>query len=151
MQTFLAYPEFVQSAQVLDNRRLGKQRVEAWQIYNTLAIGPYTLNGRKTPWYNHPAVQMWKDYDSTLLLYGISICNEWIRRGFKDTLMDKFMFEFNNSQVPLNIPYWMGNDEFHASHRSNLLRKDYNWYSQFGWTESNNLSYVWPTKTLVTK
>ena len=32
MQTFLPYPDFVKSAQCLDYRRLGKQRVEAKQI-----------------------------------------------------------------------------------------------------------------------
>lgn len=32
MQTFLPYPEFIKSAQCLDNKRLGKQRVEAKQI-----------------------------------------------------------------------------------------------------------------------
>lgn len=38
------------------------------------------------------------------------------------------------------LPY----PDFHASHRSNLLRKDPVWYSQFNWTEPNNLPYVWP-------
>ena len=36
MQTFLPYPDFTQSAKTLDYRRLGKQRVEAWQILNAL-------------------------------------------------------------------------------------------------------------------
>ena len=36
MQTFLPYPSFDASAKVLDYRRLGKQRVEAYQILNTI-------------------------------------------------------------------------------------------------------------------
>ena len=32
MQTFLPYPDFARSARCLDNRRLGKQRVESYQI-----------------------------------------------------------------------------------------------------------------------
>ena len=32
MQTFLPYPDFAESAAVLDSKRLGKQRVEALQV-----------------------------------------------------------------------------------------------------------------------
>jgi hypothetical protein len=36
MQTFLPYPNFKKSLQILDYRRLGKQRVEAYQIIRIL-------------------------------------------------------------------------------------------------------------------
>ena len=36
MQTFLPYPNFADSLDCLDYRRLGKQRVEAFQIINAL-------------------------------------------------------------------------------------------------------------------
>ena len=41
MNTFLPYPSFTKSAKCLDYRRLDKQRIEAWQIYNTLKQGEY--------------------------------------------------------------------------------------------------------------
>jgi hypothetical protein len=41
-------------------------------------------------------------------------------------------------------PPWLGDEAFHASHRSNLLRKNPEWYGQFGWTEPDDLPYVWP-------
>jgi hypothetical protein len=34
----------------------------------------------------------------------------------------------------------------HDSHRSNLLRKDPQWYGQFGWTVPDDLPYVWPVR-----
>jgi hypothetical protein len=37
MQTFLPYPDFRKSAEVLDRQRLGKQRVEGLQLINSLA------------------------------------------------------------------------------------------------------------------
>ena len=37
MQTFLPYADFQRSAQVLDYKRLGKQRVEALQIHNIVS------------------------------------------------------------------------------------------------------------------
>ena len=42
------------------------------------------------------------------------------------------------------MPSWLGDLDFHASHRSNLLRKDPEWYGQFGWNDPHDLPYVWP-------
>lgn len=144
MQTFLPYPSFVESAKCLDNKRLGKQRVEAYQILKTLLKGPIT-NGKKTPWYNHPVVKMWKGYEFQLLVYAQTICREWRRRGFNDTVLDKLV-QINQVELPEITPAWLGTDKFHKSHRSNLLRKELNWYRQFKWKESDNLPYFWPTK-----
>jgi hypothetical protein len=131
MQTFLPYADFVQSARCLDWRRLGKQRVEAMQIHNTL------VNGSR--WENHPAVLMWSGFENALLSYMNECIREWISRGYNNTMKIADVESFE-------LPDWFGLDVFHASHRSNLLRKDFNWYSQFGWPESNGLEYYWPTK-----
>jgi len=140
MQTFLSYPSFSLSAQCLDTKRLGKQRVEAYQILRVLV-------GESQGWKNHPAVKMWKGYEWALWSYGQDICVEWIRRGFKDTCLGKIEgmegYDVVNASK-FKRPEWLGDDSLHASHRSNLLRKDPIHYSQFGWTEPDSLSYVWP-------
>ena len=141
MQTFLPYPDFKQSAKSLDNKRLGKQRVEAWQIYQSLTIEDYG-------WKNHPIVKMWKGYEKALLFYGYEISDEWKSRGFKDIMKQRFMEEigkkyFTDRLLKSELPYWFSIENFHASHRSNLLRKDITWYGQFGWTETPDLEYVW--------
>jgi hypothetical protein len=41
------------------------------------------------------------------------------------------------------LPDWIGDDRVHASHRSNLLRKDYDFYSQYNWTEPTDIQYHW--------
>jgi hypothetical protein len=41
-------------------------------------------------------------------------------------------------------PNWIGDEKFHASHRSNLLRKDKEFYGKFGWAEPDDLPYFWP-------
>lgn len=139
MQTFLPYESFLKSARCLDNKRLGKQRVEAWQILNTLL-------GKSEGWKNHPAVKQWEGSEHWLCLYGAVCCYEWTTRGFSDSLQDKFCLNagllFSND----TYPSWLGNEEYHASHRSNLLRKDPEWYGQFGWVEADNLPYYWPSK-----
>lgn len=178
MQTFLPYPSFTQSASCLDNKRLGKQRVECLQILHCLNKGEYICNKCKepwheylplkckcqfsspikTPWYNHPAVQMWKGYELTLCCYGIEICQEWKKRGYKDTTLDKIYHIFwtlcenkvknKTYSQDISYPVWFGDEQFHASHRSNLLRKDPIYYGKFGWKENSDLPYVWPSKTL---
>lgn len=137
MQTFLPYSDFDASAYVLDNRRLGKQRVEAYQILRTLL-------GETGGWRNHPAVKMWRGYEGALFLYGFAVCREWRHRGFKDTMLVKFMLAERNLCVGGPCPPWWDDDAFHASHRSNLLRKDPDFYSQYGWKEPHDLPYVWP-------
>lgn len=163
MQTFLPYSDFTKSAQCLDNRRLGKQRVECLQILNTLSKRRFTCPSckqgrdnstcadcqekcRVTPWYNHPAVKMWKGYEISLAAYGVIICNEWIKRGWDDTCKEKILPYLYKTTGSLVDPPWLGNKIFHASHRSNLLRKDFDYYAQFNWTEPTTLEYVWPVK-----
>ena len=152
MQTFLPYSSFVDSAKCLDNKRLGKQRVEAKQIYLALSYGPeqrFIINGntfvKKTPWYNHPAVKMWKGHEGSLLYYIHVVCTEWVHRGFKDSVLDWAKSVVSTpSDASFMDPAWNRNENLHAAHRSNLLRKNPEWYGKFGWTEPDNLPYVWP-------
>jgi len=140
MQTFLPYSNFNASALVLDRQRLGKQRVETLQIMRTIAgISP----GKG--WINHPATKMWIGHENFLMMYQEAIVGEWLSRGYKDTCLDKTYQVFETIDSSFTYPEWLGDKYFHASHRSNLLRKDYEYYSQFGWTEPIDIEYVWPT------
>ena len=137
MQTFLPYNCFYESAKALDYRRLGKQRVEAMQLVNSTYKLLQDPNA-KVGWANHPARTMWTGYMDALKHYHNVIVEEWIRRGFKNTM--KF-YEIPSSIV---LPHWLGDERIHASHRSNLIRKDPAYYSQFNWAESADIPYHWP-------
>jgi len=130
MQTFLPLPSFTASAQALDYRRLGKQRVEAMQILNT-------LTGKSTGWKTHPAVKMWVGHENALAAYMDACIDEWVSRGYRNTMRVV-------RPTGIIMPPWFGDDAFHASHRSNLLRKSPDFYSRFGWIEGPDLPYVWP-------
>jgi hypothetical protein len=129
MQTFLPYPDFKKSLYALDYRRLGKQRVEAYQIIRALRYGG--------GYSHHPAVIMWRGHINALKLYYNYALDEWIRRGYENRMQ----------KMPIHgrivFPQWFGNDKFHAAHRSNLLRKDHNYYGHFGWQEKPDLPYFW--------
>ena len=134
MQTFLPYTDFAKCAQTLDRLRLGKQRIEVLTILRTL------LDGKKG-WHNHPAVKMWSGYEQALVRYGIAMCQEWRRRGYKDTTQPKIeAFLVHKSW---QLPHWVGG-KIHRTHQSNLLRKDYKYYRRFFLSVPLDLAYYWP-------
>ena len=62
VNTFLPFANFKKCAKVLDNKRLGKQRVEAKQIISILTDATKTKG-----WRSHPAVLMWKGHAKALM------------------------------------------------------------------------------------
>ena len=137
MQTFLPYPDFLESAIVLDYRRLGKQRLEAMQLVNSIKKLEDNPNV-KVGWHNHPARRMWIGWVDALKLYHNVMIDEWIRRGYNNTM------QYYPMTKTVQYPPWIGDDRVHSSHRANLLRKDYKYYSMFGWKETPETNYFWP-------
>lgn len=132
------------SAQDLDNKRLGKQRVEAYQILKANL-------GLTQGWRNHPAAIMWRGHEGALCQYTLAVCDEWIKRGYKDTIrvqVIRIMEEL--PEEAFETPWWIGIPEFHESHQSNLRRKNPIYYN---YSIEDDRSYVWPRedKTLKTK
>lgn len=84
---------------------------------------------------------MWEGYEESLKQYYNTMIREWKARGYNNS-MQLYYIDCKN----LIQPEWLGNEEFHASHRSNLLRKDKQYYSQFKWIEPDDLEYVWPVR-----
>ena len=87
----------------------------------------------------------------------------WLSFGYRDTCREKILsmlgeHGYSGSEKKLEeryeaalagtdrafLPPWFGDEAFHRSHRSNLLRKEPQWYGQFGWTEPADLAYEWP-------
>jgi hypothetical protein len=83
---------------------------------------------------------MWVGCENALKEYLNTMIMEWVSRGYKNNML----YETINTEYPIKYPWWLGKEEFHASHRSNLLRKDRKWYSLFKWKEEDNIPYVWP-------
>ena len=141
MQTFLPYKNPIDTAKVLDYKRLGKQRSETIQILNKL-LCPSDKKGR----IHHPAVLMWKGYESYLLkVYLRSIMDEWVRRGYKNIKSEESynrLYQYVKNIEPIE-PHWFKDDKFFLSHKSNLVRKSPEYYKPiFG--VSGDLPYIWP-------
>lgn len=73
--------------------------------------------------------------------------HEWHEtRGFKKyvlsvktstSIIEKYLSKEDN------IPWWLGKPLFHDSHKSMLLKKKPEHYSQFGWNVPD-IQYIWP-------
>lgn len=150
MQTFLPYADFERSARSLDRKRLGKQRVEVIQVVRGLVVPGYG-------WRRHPAVLMWKGYEEALGRYGLTTCEVWTERGFADTCAATIVADLAaagvtqiRAQAALAVagalPPWLGDEAFHRSHRSSLVRKDPDHYRALFPDVPDDLEYVWPVR-----
>jgi len=148
VQTFLPHPDFDECARVLDDRRLGKQRVEVLQLVRALTRPEHG-------WRHHPAARMWRGHEEALAAYGAAICREWVRRGYADTCDATIAQDVRaagvrrvRSQAELAeagaLPPWLGDEALHRSHRSNLVRKDPEHYRPAFGDVPDDLPYVWP-------
>jgi hypothetical protein len=172
VNTFLVSHDFEKSASQLDSRRLGKQRVEAYQILNLIEnirilsgqsgircegdFGSFVSKIRK--WYHkqdfvyilettgkveeliehyekdnivlennqrqiklgfcrHPIVEMWFGYEDALREYIDAHINEWIQRGYKNTMK---VYGIKAKKYPEWI-YW---EIFHNNHKGSLIKKE---------------------------
>lgn len=136
----------------LDRQRLGKQRVEAAQILEILLNQPILPKNLDSlipfdrsfkAWTTHPVLMMWKGYEEWLKLYLACSIGEWTSRGYTNNIIVPSYDA--STQIP---PSWLGLEEFHQSHRSNLLRKFPEHYRSFWPNEVDDLPYFWPSQSL---
>ena len=140
MQTFLTHPDFKTSFEVLDDKRLGKQRVETFQILNSILGRPKKDGTPYKGWTNHPCCVMWRDYVNALKLYHNLCIDEWVKRGRNNTMLHEVI------EGDIVMPICLGFEDFHSSHRANLLRKDTEFYGKYNWKENPEDPYVWMDK-----
>jgi len=87
MNTFMPYSDFLSSVKCLDNKRLGKQRLECYQMIQLF------LDENKTAWRRHPAFVMWHGHPESLVAYFFFCCNEFRARGYNENLAQRMIDE----------------------------------------------------------
>ncbi|PZF58818.1 hypothetical protein DEJ23_03210 [Curtobacterium sp. MCSS17_008] len=145
MQTFLPYADFRASAEVLDDKRLGKQRVETLQVMRALTLPDYG-------WQHHPVVAMWRGYRPALMAYQDATCRVWLERGHADTCLEKTLLDLGRVPEDLAayergdflVPAWNADPAVHRSHRSKLVQKAPEHYRPLFPDVPDDLDYVWP-------
>lgn len=156
MQTFVPEGDDLELGfSKLDRQRLGKQRVETFQILNVLRgidkNGDYKVH---KGWVNHPCTTMWRGHAYALAHYGYLCCVEWINRGYNDTMSWRFYDAMESMRCDnilesgtwnLQRPSWLTDDAVIVTHKSNLIRKDPEHYQPHWPDIPDNLEYLWPT------
>lgn len=148
MQTFVPFASYKKSAKSLDNKRLGKQRVEGCQILATLV-------GLSDGWRTHPAVKMWAGHEGALATYTLVMCEEWINRGYEDTRREFIHEVYASDWIPAGstiFPVWWNDERVHDSHKAMLLKKSREFYqNSFGYSDDEVTElltayedYYWP-------
>jgi len=124
------------TACVLDDRRLGKQRIESFQIITSLE------QKDSVGWKNHPITRSWDGYTNALKHYCNIMINEWVRRGKNNTMS---LYKIDTLVI---FPSWFINPKIHYSHMARLIQKDPIFYKdKFIYPpEYNNFGYIWPNK-----
>lgn len=150
---FITHFDYTTSAKNLDNKRLGKQRVEALQILNLIQdlkflsqrynkprpINPYDFRAwvrtlaslyKKEPirlyrgdhcitlgFVYHPAILMFLGYEDSLKRYINAHIQEWISRGFENTMQTYKTYKEDQ-------PIFTLDPTFHRNHKAALLTKE---------------------------
>jgi hypothetical protein len=100
---------------------------------------------------------MWRGHEEALGCYALTCCAVWTELGFGDTVAATLATELTaagigrvRSQAELAaagaLPGWLGDEAFHRSHRSSLLRKDPEHYRAQFPDVPDDLEYVWPVR-----
>jgi hypothetical protein len=142
MQTFLPLPDFISTAQILDERTLETQRKEVLIFLNTL----HEIEGFDI-YVGHQAVEMWRGYEPQLAEYGITLCEEWINRYAVDHIkadIERHMDWATAGNYALTKPHWFGDPDLHLSHQSTLIRKFPAYYKAFFPSTRDDIEYLWP-------
>ena len=135
VNTFITCWDIDEIARSLDYRRLGKQRVEAYQIWRA-------NQGLTKGWRNHPAARAWKGYLCALAMYTNAMIREWIRRGYRNNM------EFLPHCGKPKFPSWWGDESVRLSHCASLNMKmpefykfDVPVFTGYVWPVSKNMSF----------
>jgi len=146
MITFLPCTDFEEIARILDDKRLGGQRTEAWAILKWLRA-PEQYPKLVRAGY----CSMWKGFEPALVCYVNAMLREWARRGFRNELLapGDASLGLDEPASPPPMPPWLGEEALHSCHRSALMAKLPTHYSQYGWPETgedHDGSYLWPDR-----
>ena len=139
MQTFLISNDFAQCARVLDSQRLSRQITETCQLAKILhCYGLVIKEMNNVPvGISFPqAIKLWVDVKGRICFpelykYGSAMNNEWMKRnnGTQHGSWVTFSWvrtgHLDRPAVTLQWPVTV-----YESHISNLLRKDYSYYSR---------------------
>lgn len=164
VNTFITSLYLPNTFKKLDFRRLGKQRLEAKQLIDILKMIDNGEDVSNVGFSSHPVTQMWIGYTNALKAYYNLCLQEWIDRGYNNTMkkydidetkfinrevkFDGIKTTFISEDTEYSFPPFASFKPFILTHKAALYKKDPNFYAGFLNDELEpyvNLGYLWPT------
>lgn len=137
MNTFVPVTDFNQIAEMLDDRRLNRQRADVTAILRKLM--------EEESEDDHPLVKMWRGNERFLCRYGMAICMEHQARGNTGQTAEKILEYRAQFDPETDVePEWWGETKVHDSHKSYLVRSQPSHYRQFWPDIADDLPMVYP-------
>lgn len=126
---------FHKSLVLIDDARLSKQRQDVLRILRGI-MG-------EEPW--HISHAGWEGYEYTLGVFGMSACSVWQnQRGHRDSIAFQLHEILEGVPHDLVQPPWIGDLNFHRSHRSYLVRRMPEFYAEKFPNNPEGMPLLWP-------
>lgn len=137
MNTFVPVTDFNEIAELLDDRRLNRQRTDITALLRKLMIEESDDD--------HALVKMWRGNERFLCRFGVAVCMEHQARGNAGQTAEKILEYRGNFDPETDVaPEWWGDEAVHDSHKSYLVRQQPSHYRQF-WPEiADDLPMIYP-------
>jgi hypothetical protein len=133
----------IDTAKVLDPKRLNKQIVECRQIINA-------IKGNNKGWKNHPAVIQYQEYEDWLFGYLMCLENYYWAVYKKDvpelTRPDLMEHAIKWSKLASELCPSFHTEEFFTQMKRRLYTKDNNHYKQWSALSESQENWYWSTK-----
>jgi len=144
MQIFLVYPDIEKSAGILDKARCWKQVLECKQILIAnleLVQSPFYLRTK-----SHPVARAFSGFPGIVRDFGKACAKTCIEKhGFNPEKLATIINWFDSLRLDIGLkPWFFGNRTYHSAIRANLLAKKPGYYSVFVWSETPDLTRVYP-------
>lgn len=115
----LPYPDFFQSAMVLSPEHAKQTMENITRVLSILSSSEHSKHKGTICHYTNPNVKFWRMNQATLkFYYNMLLC----KNSFDEVLPPFNVF------LPVSVPIWFGNEEFHYSHRCYCLQDDHHYY-----------------------
>lgn len=150
--TWLPLADFKESAQVLYDGELHRQREHALFVLQVLA-------GQHQHMKFNTTVNSWRGGEIHLVAYGAAMCDEWTSRGYPDKLKERIL-GYGLEGIETGIwtpeenghrPWWLDAAGVHMSHKSNLIQRRPSFYRDIWPDVSDQLPMVMPSPRLPVK
>lgn len=146
MNTWLPYPDYLESARVLDPATLVDQPNQVLAILDVIHESDTSIY-RGAP---DQVVNMWRDHEAQLCEYGLTMVEQCLQgpSEFTNLARVKENLEWHldcatSGEYSMDKPKWFGDLDFHDSHKAALLRTMPEFYRD-KFDVDRTLPLIWP-------